>query len=69
MLNGDNWHWADSDNTWFVFDPATNEDPSYDRVHLQTDNWMNGKSDKLSMFNRICEMSKYNHMWQQDVVT
>ena len=57
------WHWADSDDTWFVFDLATHEDPSNDRVHLQTDNWMNGKSNKSSMYNTICEMSKYNPMW------
>ena len=64
MLSYGIWHWADSADTWFAFDPASGENPSATRASLQTGNWMNGKSDGSNLFCKICEMSKYRRMWK-----
>ena len=60
LLDGGVWHWADSGSTctWFVFDPASNEDSSATRVSLKTDNWMNEKSNESNPLHKICELRK-----------
>ena len=52
------WHWADIRDTRFLFDPDAIETSSSTRVSLQTDNWMNRKSNRASLFYKICEMGK-----------
>ena len=67
QLDGGVWHWADNDNTWFVFDPDSYETESTTAVSLQTDNWMNAKDDKSNKLHKICEMSKFKYMFQESI--
>ena len=65
QLIGGIWHWDDAGSTWFLFDPTTTDTPSATAVSLQTDIWMNAKSDKSESFHKICEMSKQAQYFQK----
>ena len=62
VLDNGVWHWADPVDSWFTFDSSSSENPSNNKVSLQTENWINMKSAGSYLFHKICEMSKYNRM-------